>query len=101
MSLEIQDIRSISASVSKDELGEHVTGDPRHQEQLICTIHHASQQSMRARAHAALKDHGLNLFPDPFFIRLLHCNIHDVITPDILHQIYQGLVKHLWMAPEA
>jgi hypothetical protein len=25
----------------------------------------------------------------------LHCNIHDAITPDILHQIYQGLVKHL------
>ncbi|KAG1883313.1 hypothetical protein F4604DRAFT_1575913, partial [Suillus subluteus] len=82
-------------SVSKDELGEHVIGDPRHQEQSIRTIHHASRQSTRARAHAALKDHGLNLFPGPFFIRLLHCNIHDAITPDILHQIYQGLVKHL------
>ncbi|KAG1732170.1 hypothetical protein EDD22DRAFT_960408 [Suillus occidentalis] len=82
-------------SVSKDELGEHVIGDPRHQEQSIRTIHRASRQSTRARAYAALKDHGLNLFPGPFFIGLLHCNIHDAITPDILHQIYQGLVKHL------
>jgi hypothetical protein len=82
-------------SVSKDELGEHVIGDPRHQEQSIRTIHRASRQSTRARAYAALKDHSLNLFPGPFFIGLLHCNIHDAITPDILHQIYQGLVKHL------
>ncbi|KAG2070482.1 hypothetical protein BDR04DRAFT_1018713, partial [Suillus decipiens] len=31
----------------------------------------------------------------PFWIELLHCNIHDTITPDILHQIYQGLVRHI------
>jgi hypothetical protein len=60
------------------------------------TMHHnTSQQSTRVRADAAVRDHGLNLILDPFWIELLHCNIHDTITPDILHQIYQGLVRHL------
>jgi hypothetical protein len=31
----------------------------------------------------------------PFWEELLHCNIYQAITPDILHQLYQGLVKHL------
>ncbi|KAG1893739.1 uncharacterized protein F5891DRAFT_962498 [Suillus fuscotomentosus] len=81
--------------VTKDELGNHVTGDPRYQKKSIRTIRHASQQSTRVRADAAVRDHGLNLILDPFWIELLHCNIHDAITPDILHQIYQGLVRHL------
>ncbi|KAG2344271.1 hypothetical protein BDR05DRAFT_882826 [Suillus weaverae] len=49
---------------------------------------------MRVYIYVALKDHSFNLVPDPFFIKLLHCNIHNVITPDILHQLYQGLVKY-------
>ncbi|KAG2058976.1 hypothetical protein BDR06DRAFT_968424 [Suillus hirtellus] len=81
--------------VTKDELGNHVTGDLRYQKKSICTIRHASQQSTRVRADAAVRDHGLNLILNPFWIELLHCNIHDAITPDILHQIYQGLVRHL------
>ncbi|KAG1721614.1 hypothetical protein EDB19DRAFT_1898301 [Suillus lakei] len=81
--------------VTKDELGNHVTGDPRYQKKSICTIRHTSQQSTRVRADAAVRDHGLNLILNPFWIELLHCNIHDAITPDILHQIYQGLVRHL------
>ncbi|KAG1884751.1 hypothetical protein F4604DRAFT_1878691 [Suillus subluteus] len=64
--------------VTRDELGDH-------QQQSVRTIRHAT----------VVRDHGLNLILDPFWIGLLHCNIHDTITPDILHQIYQGLVKHL------
>ncbi|KAG2052891.1 hypothetical protein BDR06DRAFT_982926 [Suillus hirtellus] len=65
--------------VTKDELGNH--------KKSIRTIRHATD--------AAVRDHGLNLILNPFWIELLHCNIHDAITPDILHQIYQGLVRHL------
>lgn len=31
----------------------------------------------------------------PFWEELPHCNIYHAITPDVLHQLYQGLVKHL------
>ncbi|KAG1764327.1 hypothetical protein EDD22DRAFT_776073 [Suillus occidentalis] len=31
----------------------------------------------------------------PFWEGLPHCNIYNTITPDVLHQIYQGLIKHL------
>ena len=81
--------------VSKDELSEHVGREPRNQKESIRTIRHACQQSTRARADAILRDYGLNLIPNPFWTGLPHCDIHDTITPDVLHQLYQGLVKHL------
>ncbi|KIJ60180.1 hypothetical protein HYDPIDRAFT_32446 [Hydnomerulius pinastri MD-312] len=31
----------------------------------------------------------------PFWQDLPYCNIYCTITPDVLHQLYQGLVKHL------
>ena len=33
--------------------------------------------------------------PSPFWKNLPYCNIFHCITPDILHQLYQGLIKHL------
>ena len=32
---------------------------------------------------------------DPFWKKLPLANIHDTITPDVLHQLYQGVFKHL------
>ena len=32
---------------------------------------------------------------DPFWKKLPLANIHDAITPDVLHQLYQGVFKHL------
>lgn len=31
----------------------------------------------------------------PFWHDFPHCNIHQAITPDVLHQLYQGVFKHL------
>ncbi|KZT50023.1 hypothetical protein CALCODRAFT_422829, partial [Calocera cornea HHB12733] len=30
----------------------------------------------------------------PFFSGLPHCQIHCSMYPDILHQLYQGMLKH-------
>ncbi|KAF8262704.1 hypothetical protein EI94DRAFT_1882158 [Lactarius quietus] len=35
--------------------------------------------------------------PHPFWLDLPHANIYRSITPDVLHQLYQGIIKHLKM----
>ncbi|KAF8586710.1 hypothetical protein K439DRAFT_1614939 [Ramaria rubella] len=46
-------------------------------------------------ANEFLKKYGLTDVPEPFWACLPHADIHGALTPDILHQLYQGLVKHL------
>ncbi|KAG0700528.1 hypothetical protein DFH29DRAFT_983054 [Suillus ampliporus] len=43
----------------------------------------------------ACRDAGVKPLYHPFWEGLPHCNIYHAITPDVLHQIYQGLIKHL------
>ncbi|KAG1719917.1 hypothetical protein EDB19DRAFT_1966753 [Suillus lakei] len=43
----------------------------------------------------ACHDAGIKPIIHPFWERLPYTNIFQAITPDILHQLYQGLVKHL------
>ncbi|KAH7904630.1 hypothetical protein BJ138DRAFT_981500, partial [Hygrophoropsis aurantiaca] len=31
----------------------------------------------------------------PFWVGFPYCDIHLSITPDVLHQLYQGIFKHL------
>ncbi|KAG2078736.1 hypothetical protein BDR04DRAFT_1124421 [Suillus decipiens] len=43
----------------------------------------------------ACHDAGIKPLYHPFWEGLPHCNIYHAITPDVLHQLYQGLIKHL------
>ncbi|KAG2055202.1 hypothetical protein BDR06DRAFT_989180 [Suillus hirtellus] len=49
----------------------------------------------------ACRDAGIKPVIHPFWERLPYANIFQAVTPDILHQLYQGLVKHLlgWLIP--
>jgi hypothetical protein len=47
------------------------------------------------RFTSACRDAGIKPIVHPFWEDLPHCNIFRCITPDILHQLYQGLIKHL------
>jgi hypothetical protein len=45
--------------------------------------------------NAKLKSKGLNYLPHPFWENWYLSDIHLAMTPDILHQLYQGVVEHL------
>ncbi|KAF9471791.1 hypothetical protein BDN70DRAFT_819556 [Pholiota conissans] len=38
---------------------------------------------------------GIKPIQDPFWLNLPYVNIYEAITPDILHQVYQGVFKHV------
>lgn len=69
--------------------------EARIQRESLRTMKHATQLHSATRIENVLKPLGLNDIPEPFWRDLAHTNIHGLITPDILHQLYQGLVKHL------
>ncbi|KAG2085840.1 hypothetical protein BD769DRAFT_1374013 [Suillus cothurnatus] len=48
----------------------------------------------------ACHDAGIKPIVHPFLERLPYANIFQAVMPDILHQLYQGLIKHLlgWLA---
>ena len=43
----------------------------------------------------ACQDAGVKAIIHPFWEDLPYCNIYLCITPNILHQLLQGLIKHL------
>lgn len=85
-------------NIKHNQLGDNAKGELRLQTETIHLIRGANaagaaktQKDMDNR----LKNCGLNNIPDPFFADWPHTNIHSAITSDILHQLYQGLIKHL------
>ncbi|KAL5512790.1 hypothetical protein ACEPAG_3056 [Sanghuangporus baumii] len=41
------------------------------------------------------KEHRIKPIQHPFWIDLPYCDVYNALTPDILHQLHQGVVKHL------
>lgn len=66
----------------------------RDKNQTLRTIRRACGQPTAARQEECLKSAGFTGVDEPFWADLPHCNIHEAITPDLFHQLYQGLVKH-------
>ena len=74
-------------------LGEHQTFLPRDQSSMIDT-YLSADADMRA-FYSACNEAGLKPIYHPFWESLPHVDIFLSITPDILHQMLQGMVKHL------
>ncbi|KIO19238.1 hypothetical protein M407DRAFT_51818, partial [Tulasnella calospora MUT 4182] len=77
------------------DLGKYGESVKRNQEETLRKLDNAGHASTKTKATAILKAAGITNVPEPFFKDLPFANINQAITPDILHQLYQGLIKHL------
>ncbi|KAF7799077.1 hypothetical protein EIP86_010307 [Pleurotus ostreatoroseus] len=57
-------------------------------------IREACREETATERENALQAIGLIAVEEPFWEHLPLCNIHEAITSDVLHQLYQGVVKH-------
>ncbi|THH15839.1 hypothetical protein EUX98_g9400, partial [Antrodiella citrinella] len=81
--------------VKHDLLGDNFKGSLRQQVDTIRRIYTADRLGTLTDTNEYLKRYGLNHITEPFFANWPHANIHTAITPDILHQLYQGLIRHI------
>lgn len=83
-------------NVLLDSLGDYPASCvARQQVKTLRTIRRAEKLGKITKINDVLKDAGLNFVLEPFWEDLPYCNIHTAITPDVLHQLYQGLVKNI------
>ncbi|KAF7799078.1 hypothetical protein EIP86_010308 [Pleurotus ostreatoroseus] len=79
---------------TKEEFGDNIYYYTRDPEETLEIIREACEEATAADQEKALKTAGLTAVVEPFWAELPHCNIHEAITADVLHQLYQGVVKH-------
>ena len=84
--------------VPRDRLGDHTTFLSRNHGKALET--YALANGDVHVFHAACKANGIKPVARPFWESLPLANIYASVTPDILHQLLQGVMKHLiaWLS---
>lgn len=79
------------------DLGHNKLGHPRTCQQTLDAIDEALDHKKKAFHTVCQSDEHLlsGYVPDPFWADLPYTDIHLSITPDVLHQLYGGVIKHL------
>ncbi|KAI9432280.1 hypothetical protein H4582DRAFT_2113196 [Lactarius indigo] len=85
--------RCPKCTVTLDRLGEYARFPPRSYNEAIDTYLLADEEVRTF--HAACREVGLKPVFHPFWKSFALSNIFISITPDILHQLLQGVMKHL------
>ena len=90
--------RCPKCEVSNDQLGEYQEFPTRIHNTAI-DIYHLADHNIHV-FHRACRDAGLKPVYHPFWTSLPFADIYQSITPDILHQLLQGIVRHLvtWLS---
>jgi hypothetical protein len=78
-----------------DKLGLFGDYDHRQSRETLKTLSNANSARTIGEAEEILQKGGVTAIHSPFWEGLPFADIHSCITPDILHQLYQGLIKHL------
>jgi len=74
-----------------DELGSPTPGNGRDLQKVHAALACVDTETY----HDVCANAGIKPIYHPFWERLPYVNIYHAITPDILHQIHQGILKHL------
>jgi hypothetical protein len=82
-------------NIKVDGFGNGKLGTPREQNDSLQKIKSTANETSMMKTNTKLKRDGLKYIPEPFWADWYLVYIHSAITPDILHQLYQGIVKHL------
>lgn len=81
--------------VPRDEVGDSADTDrPLRNLRKVLDALDTLDQGPRVFKNACLAA-GIKPLAEPFWSKLPYTNIYYAITPDILHQLYQGVVKHV------
>lgn len=87
--------RCPKCDVGKAAFSSGKAGTARDPLDSLNTIREANGLNSMSATDDFLRPYGLNYVPEPFWADWPYSDIHQAITPDILHQLYQGMVKHL------
>ncbi|KAJ3995318.1 hypothetical protein F5050DRAFT_1573893 [Lentinula boryana] len=80
--------------IPRQSLGENTDPYPSRQLRLILKTLQMADDSASAFIKAC-RDASIKPVFDPFWAHLPYLNVYMSITPDILHQLYQGVFKHM------
>ena len=90
--------KCLKCLVPWDQLGDYVTSLPHDYGKALKT--YGLADSNKHAFHATCRDNGIKPVFHPFWEFLPLVNIYVSITPDVLHQLLQGVIKHLieWLS---